>query len=168
VGIGEDRPGGDDPDALMVADDPGSHRHLKQGRREHRDRHSSGHRRLVHGKEPAAREDRSNAVVFELPRRLDERLQQAHVGLCLSQAFGDGAPDHSVGDGERPGRGVADIAGDAREPRVHHHHPERQSVDRTAAPSHVLLAHVHRLSWSRPAGQGADGRFAVREGSRSG
>ena len=70
-------------------------------------------------------------------------------GFAADHALGRGAADHTIEHRKREGRGVADVARDAREPRVEHQDSDRRARDRLAAARHrpsgcANVAHLTR------------------------
>ena len=93
---------------------------------------------LEQREEAAVGGDRLGALAPVPPRRRGNRGSSPAAPL-QHHAFGRGALHHAVQHRERPGRGVAHVAGDAREPRLQHQDAERGAVARAVPPFAMLL-----------------------------
>ncbi len=112
--VSEPRADGDDADALAGRQGRLNPGHLHQRGGGDRHVHRLGQLALEQRKEAAIGGDRLGAEIDEVARRGDE-VRQEPPRTLQHDPFGIGAAHHPEQHGERPGRAIAHVAGDARE-----------------------------------------------------
>jgi hypothetical protein len=105
---------------------------------------------LIDRQKAAARGDPVGAVLHQVGSGREEGVEQpggAIVRLCRSDALAGRTADDLVEDRERPSRGMADIARDARKAGLEHQDPDAGAVDGFAAvgPVRIVIHHRRRL-----------------------
>ena len=103
-------------------------RYQHEARGEDGDGDGGGHIGLVHGEEAAVGGDGAHSLALEGARPLDEGGQESPLAVAHHEVR-RGTAHPMVEHGEIEGRGIAHVAGNARELGVEHENAHRETVD---------------------------------------